>query len=66
MNTTAQKEFLFRVPKNLYNKDLQKMMDYLRFNKATQRSKATQKGVEKIVEEVRKSRNEKKLASRYL
>ncbi len=66
MNTTVQKEYLFRIPKNLYTKEVQKMMDYLRFKKATQFSKATQKGVDKIVDGVRSSRNEKKLASRYL
>ncbi len=66
MNSTAQKDFLFRIPQKLYSKDLQKMFDYLRYKKATQHSKATQKGVEKILEEVRNSRNEKKLANRYL
>jgi hypothetical protein len=66
MSTLVKKEFLFRIPKNLYSKDLQKMMDYLRFKKATHGSKATQKGVDKIVDEVRKRRNEKTLASRYV
>ncbi|MBL7730125.1 MAG: hypothetical protein JNM88_03030 [Chitinophagaceae bacterium] len=66
MKTKARKEFLFKIPQDLYTRELQKMIDYLRYKKATSNSKATQKGVDKIVDEVRKSRNEKRLASRYL
>lgn len=66
MSTTRQKEFLFRIPKKLYNKDLQIMMDYLRYKKATQNSKASRLNIEKLVNEVRKTRKEVNQASRYL
>ncbi len=66
MSTTSQKEFLFRIPKKLYNKDLQIMMDYLRYKKATQKSKASRLSIEKLVNEVRKIRKEVHQASRFL
>ena len=66
MSTTSQKEFLFRIPKKLYNKDLQIMMDYLRYKKAKQKSKASRLSIEKLVNEVRKIRKEVHQASRFL
>lgn len=59
-------DFIIKVPRKLYSKDLQRMFDFLRFRKATASSKASQKGIDLLVASVQKSRNEKKQASQYL
>jgi hypothetical protein len=66
MKTKQTAEFIFRTPKKEYSKDLQKMFDYLRYKKATASSKATQKGIDVVIESVRKNRKEKIEASLYL
>ena len=66
MKAVSDKEFLVKIPRRLYTKELQKMFDYLRYKKATQGSKASQKSVDVLVEAVRKQRNEKALAAKYL
>ncbi|MFM2337126.1 MAG: hypothetical protein RL115_319 [Bacteroidota bacterium] len=59
-------DFILRIPRKLYTKDLQRMFDFLRFKKATTNSKASQKSIDLLVESVQKSRNEKKQAQQYL
>ncbi|MEN9549680.1 MAG: hypothetical protein RIR12_2271 [Bacteroidota bacterium] len=59
-------DFILRIPRKLYTKDLQRMFDFLRFKKATANSKPSQKSIDLLVESVQKSRNEKKQAQQYL
>ncbi len=66
MKAKQQNEFIIRIPKKQYSKELQKMFDYLRYRKATVSSKATQKGIDIVVESVRKARKEKAEALQYL
>jgi hypothetical protein len=66
MKIKSQSDFIIKIPKKLYSKDLQKMFDFLRYKKATSLSKATQKNIDILVSDVRKARNEKKQALQYL
>jgi hypothetical protein len=66
MKIKSQTDFIIKIPKKLYSKDLQKMFDFLRYKKATSLSKATQKNIDILVSDVRKARNEKKQALQYL
>lgn len=66
MKIKSQTDFIIKIPKKLYSKDLQKMFDFLRYKKATSSSKATQKNIDILVSDVRKARNEKKQALQYL
>lgn len=66
MKSKKDKDFIIRIPRRLYSKEMQKMFDFLRYKKATISSKAKQKNIDELVEKVRSARNEKKLAQRYL
>ena len=66
MKSKKDKDFIIRIPRRLYSKEMQKMFDFLRYKKATLSSKAKQKDIEELVEKVRTSRNEKKMAQQYL
>jgi|HubBroStandDraft_5_1064220.scaffolds.fasta_scaffold1188713_1 hypothetical protein len=66
MKQKNEDDFVIRIPKKLYTKELQKMFEYLRHKKGTSSSKATQKGVDNLIETVRKTGNEKKLEQQYL
>jgi hypothetical protein len=66
MKQKIEDDFVIRIPKRLYTKELQKMFEYVRYKKGTSSSKATQKDVDELIETVRKTRNEKKLAQQYL
>ena len=67
MNSTDKgANFIIKVPKKLYTKDLQRMFDFLRFRKATGSSKASKKNIDALVTSVQKARNEKKQAGQYL
>jgi hypothetical protein len=66
MKQKNEDDFVIRIPKRLYTKELQKMFEYLRYKKGTLSSKATQKDGDNLIETARKTRNEKKLAQQYL
>lgn len=66
MKAKQQSEFIIKIPRNQYSKELQKMFDYIRYKKATIASKATQKGIDALVDAVHKGRKEKNEASQYL
>jgi hypothetical protein len=59
-------DFILRIPRKLYTKDLQRMFDFLRFKKATAKSKVSQKSIDTLVSSVQKGRNEKRQAQQYL
>jgi len=66
MKAKQQNEFIIKIPRNQYSRELQKMFDYIRYKKATVKSKATQKDIDALIDTVRKGRKEKKEAAHYL
>ncbi|MBX9781939.1 MAG: hypothetical protein K2X48_01470 [Chitinophagaceae bacterium] len=60
------KEYIIRIPGDVYTKDMKRMFDFLRYKKATKTSKASSKKIDELVDAVRKSRKEPKQALRYL
>jgi hypothetical protein len=63
---TKSREYIIRLTAEEYSNDIKKMFDYLRFKKATKSSKASAKGIDELVNEVRTKRKEAKQALAYL
>ena len=49
---TNEDEILIRIPKNISDEDANRIIDYVKYLKATSGSKATQADIDKLAEEV--------------
>jgi hypothetical protein len=52
-------DIIIRVPQNLYDKHVQRLIDYVEYKKIVSKSKATQKDIDKLVAEIKKERKPK-------
>jgi hypothetical protein len=55
----AETDIIIRVPQNLYDEHIQRLIDYVEYKKIVSKSKATQKDIDKLVAEIKKERKPK-------
>ena len=57
MQTAATKEdIVIRIPKKLYDENVQELLNYIEYKKIVSKSKATQKDIDSIMSEIKKER----------
>lgn len=52
-------DIIIRIPRKLYSKELQNMINLIEHKKIVSKSKATQKQVEKLLSDIKKERGKK-------
>lgn len=55
----AETDIIIRVPKNLYDENVQDFIDYIEYKKIVSESQATQEDIDNLVEEIKKERRPK-------
>jgi hypothetical protein len=57
MQTAATKEdIVIRIPKKLYDENVQELLNYIEYKKIVSKSKATQKDIDSIMSGIKKER----------
>ncbi|HVX24810.1 MAG TPA: hypothetical protein VHB70_00605 [Parafilimonas sp.] len=56
---SAETDIIIRIPQNLYDEHVQRLIDYVEYKKIVSKSKATQKDIDKLVAEIKKERKPK-------
>ncbi|WP_276501567.1 hypothetical protein [Terrimonas pollutisoli] len=49
-------DIIIRIPRKLYDKNVQQFLDYIQFRKIVSKSKATEKDINKILADIKKER----------
>ena len=55
----AETDIIIRVPKGLYDENIQDFIDYVEYKKIVSQSQATQEDIDNLVEEIKKERRPK-------
>ncbi len=55
----AEADIIIRVPKSLYDENIQDFIDYVEYKKIVSKSQATQQDIDNLVEEIKKERRPK-------
>jgi hypothetical protein len=56
MQTETKDEIIIKIPKGVYNKNIQRLIDVVEFKSIVKKSKATQKDLDKILADIKKER----------
>jgi hypothetical protein len=56
MQTETKDEIIIKIPKGVYNKNIQRLIDVVEFKNIVKKSKATQKDLDKILVGIKKER----------
>ena len=56
MQTATKNEIIIKIPKGIYNKNIQRLVDVVEFKSIVKKSKATQKDLDSILAIIKKER----------
>ena len=57
-SVSSNGDIIIRIPKKMYNKNVQRLITNIEFKKLVGKSKATQKDIDKLLAEIKKDRGE--------
>jgi hypothetical protein len=56
MQVETKNEIIIKIPKGIYNKNIQRLVDVIEFKSIVKKSKATQKDLDKLLADIKKER----------
>ena len=56
MQVETKNEIIIKIPKGVYNKNIQRLVDVVEFKSIVKKSKATQKDLDKLLADIKKER----------